>query len=206
MLILISASLIFGQTPQQGVVADSAAGILLQKEYFSLDEATKEPYKTYNLNWQDKQLKELPAEIGQLTKLSMLTLWSNNLRTLSVEMSLLTELQSIDVSSNTELDIAFASTTVTLAPLKNLLSFNLWNNTIANIPFKIECPAALRIVNLSSNKLAFLLLEIEVCINFQTLYGGENKLISLPISAFEKLFRLGNQLKALPDDICKLTG
>jgi hypothetical protein len=129
-----------------------------------------------------KNIKELPAEIGNLANLTALNLKGNQLATLPPAIGNLEKLSWLDLGGNQLTDIPPA-----IGNLKKLTTLN--------------CP---------ENKLATLPSTIGSLTNLHRLDLEENQLIELP-PAIGKLANLttlllkGNHISTLPSEMCNLT-
>ena len=56
------------------------------KIYYSLTEALKEPDKVQVLDLSNQELTEIPVEAGQLTHLTELYLWENQIETIPLKL------------------------------------------------------------------------------------------------------------------------
>ncbi|MDZ8263980.1 COR domain-containing protein, partial [Nostoc sp. ChiQUE01b] len=117
----------------------------------------------------------LPAEIGQLTNLQTLDLYSNQLSSLPPEIVQLTNLQTLDLYSN-----QLSSLPPEIVQLTNLQSLDLGSNQLSSLPPEFGQLTNLQTLDLRSNQLSSLPPEIVQLTNLQTLDLRSNQLSSLP--------------------------
>ena len=167
-----------------------------------IEEASQNRITTLDLS--NKELEELPPEIGQLTYLNELYLSGNKLTALPSEIGRLTRLTELDLSSNK---------LITLVPeigqLIHLNELNLRGNQLATLLPEIGQLIHLNELDLRSNKLTDLPSEIGYLTQLNTLYLSYNHLTTLPpeigqLSALNKLHLRNNQLITLPSEIGSL--
>ncbi|MEL6439281.1 MAG: GTP-binding protein, partial [Cyanobacteria bacterium J06621_8] len=115
----------------------------------------------------------LPAEIGQLTNLSVLDLQDNSLSSLPVEIVQLTNLSVLDLNSN-----SLSSLPAEIGQLTNLSVLDLQDNSLSSLPAEIGQLTNLSELYLNSNSLSNLPAEIGQLTNLSKLYLNSN---SLPI-------------------------
>jgi len=158
------------------------------------------------------QLSQLPPEIGQLTALQWLVLFSNQLSQLPPEIGQLTALQQLDLANNqlSQLPPEIGQLTV----LKGLF---LRSNQLSTLPPDIGQLTILQRLDLYNNQLDSLPPEIGQLTNLKELHLDNNKLSSLPSEigqltdlkelnlARQNLSSDSNQLSSLPSEIEQLT-
>lgn len=151
-----------------------------------------------HLDLTGQRLSSLPAEIGQLSNLEVLTLSRNELTSLPVEIGGLSKLRSLLLTGNrlTSLPPEIASlsslTTFVLSgnvltslpkefsELSNLVSLDLSDNEFEAVPLEILPLTKLRILNLARNKLRTLPLELAKLSALTTLELDGNVLLDPP--------------------------
>ncbi len=151
------------------------------------------------------QLKTVPAEIGQLTNLTSLVLSSSQLTTLPAEIGQLTNLTSL-VLSRSQLTTLPAE----IGQLTNLTSLDLSRSQLTTLPAEIGQLTNLTWLDLNSNQLTTLPAEIGQLTNLTRLDLNSNQLTTLPaeIGQLTNLTSLNlrfNQLTTLPPEIGQLT-
>lgn len=119
------------------------------KVFYSLQEALKNPDEVYKLNLSKKGLKEIPTDIGKLTKLQVLNIRKNKIKSLPEEIGNLKNLQEIDMASNH----------ITLIPssignLTNLIIFRAGKNNISQLPPEFGKLEKLELLDLWDNEIS----------------------------------------------------
>lgn len=141
-----------------------------EKVYKSLEEALKNPKEVCLLNLRNSQLKTLPSEIGQLTKLVNLDISGNSLAELPPEIGNLVNLITLTAytSKLTKLpkDIKY---------LTNLVNLVLYDNQLTQIPPEIGDLVNLSLLSLSNNQLTSLPEEIGKLTSLKIIYLTNNK-------------------------------
>ncbi|MFN6495574.1 MAG: COR domain-containing protein [Nostoc sp. DedQUE01] len=161
--------------------------------------------KVTKLDLFGKGLTTLPGEIGQLTNLQTLNLSSNQLSSLPAEIGRLTNLQSLYLSSN-----KLSSLPGEIVQLTNLQFLYLTRNQLRILPGEIVQFTNLQTLHLRSNQLTSLPREFGQLINLQSLDLSSNQLSSLPgeigqLTNLQSLYLSGNQLRSLPGEFEQLT-
>ncbi len=176
---------------------------MTEKELLEIiEKAARE--KATMLGLSGKGIKELPAEIGQLTNLTHLFLSNNQLSSLPPEIEQLTNLTYLDLAYN-----QFASIPPEIGQLTNLTTLYLSNNQLSSLPPEIGKLTNLTGLYLYVNQLSSLPAEIGKLTNLTQLYLDNNQLISLPaeIGQLTNLTELvvlsDNQLTSPPPEVVK---
>lgn len=146
----------------------------------------------------------LPAEIGNLTKLIYLDMGQNNMMGPPPEIKNLKNLETLLISSNQLTEIVSE-----VWMLNNLKVLKLDNNQLSNLPPEIGNLTKLETLEMQYNQLESLPSEIGKLRNLETLDLGGNPLTSLPpeISNLSKLTSFGlydHRLTHLPQEISQL--
>ncbi len=167
--------------------------------------ATNVDERIIELVMTEKELTQLPAEIGQLTNLISLELERNELSELPAEIGKLTNLTYLSFRSN-----ELSELPPEIGQLTKLLELALFVNQLTSLPSEIGQLTRLETLVLSGNQLSSLPLEIRQLTNLEQLLLGVNQLSSLPpeIGQLTKLTELtlgNNQLTELPTEIGQLT-
>ena len=97
----------------------------------------------------------IPAEIGNLTNLSYLALWNNQLTSIPAAIGNLTSLTSLNLGDN-----QLSTLPAEIWNLTNLSSLNLYHNQLTSIPAAIANLTSLSSLNLRDNQLTSIPLEI----------------------------------------------
>jgi internalin A len=157
------------------------------------------------LDLSERGISELPDEIGQLTNLTLLYLYGNQLTELPPEIGQLTNLTLLYLYRNqlTELPPE-------IGQLTNLTQLTLGGNQLTELPPEIGQLTNLTLLYLSDNQLTELPPEIGQLINLTQLALIINQLTELPseIGQLTNLTQLDlgvNQLTELPPEIGQLT-
>ena len=199
---------------------------MTKKELLEIIEKAAREGKT-ELELSDRGIKELPAEIGQLTNLTELDLSLNQLSSLPAEIGQLMNLTKLYLTSNqlsslpaeigqlanpTALDLSgnqLSSLPAEIGQLANLTELSLYSNQLRSLPAKIGQLTNLTKLDLSDNQLSSLPAEIGQLTNLTDLYLYFNQLSLLPaeigqLMNLTKLVLSGNKLSSLPAKILKL--
>ena len=151
------------------------------------------------------ELRKLPPEICQLTKLSILDLSQNHLTSLPPEIGQLTNLKILYLNNN-----QLTSLPPEIGQLSNLRFLNLTSNRFRSLPHEICQLLNLEILQLQINKLTDLPPEIAQLTNLTTLALYENRLTALPpeigrLTKLEIIAFRNNKLESLPPELGQLT-
>jgi|GEM_PF-3344003 len=157
------------------------------------------------LNLSGLSITSLPAEIGNLVKLTELDLSDNRLTTLPERIGDLTALTDLNLSLN-----QLTTLPESIGGLTALTYLNLYGNQLTTLPERIGDLTALTNLNLSHNRLNTLPEQIGdlTALTYLNLYG--NQLTTLPERIWDltalKVLSLGrNQLTTIPERIGNLT-
>ncbi|MDP1586301.1 MAG: leucine-rich repeat domain-containing protein, partial [Prosthecobacter sp.] len=156
------------------------------------------------LNLSNLGLTLVPPEIGQLSALKELRLFSNQLTGLPSEIGQLSTLTVLDLEDN-----QLTSLPPEIGQLSALTGLSLSNNHLTNLPPEIGLLAALTELSLDSNQLTSLPPEIGQLSALKQLDLYTNQLTSLPpeigqLSALTVLNLSENPLTSLPLEIVQL--
>ena len=137
--------------------------------------------KATKLDFRDRNLTDLPWEIGQFTNLRELDLSYNQLTSLPSE----------------------------IGQLVNLKELNLYENKLDDLPPEIGRLVSLKVLNIHGNQLSTLPTEIGELANLVELYLGQNKLTVLPselvqLRDLQDLMIFDNKLTTLPPNMDQL--
>ena len=157
------------------------------------------------LDLSNKGLTELPQEIGQLTKVTVLKLSNNKLTELPPEIGQLTNLTNLDLSENRLADLP-----PEIGQLANLTGLLLNNNRLTALQSESRHLANLSVLSLRANLLQRLPPQIGQLRELRSLDLSRNQLTSLPreIGRLSELVYMrlnGNHLTVLPPEIGRLT-
>jgi hypothetical protein len=128
----------------------------------------------------------IPPEISNLSNLSQLSFWDNQLTSLPAEIGNLSNLSYLDISDN-----LLTSLPPEIGNLSNLRLLDLSRNQLTNLPAEIFNLSNLSWLSLSINQLTSLPPEIGNLSNLHSLQLGKNQLTSLP-STIRYLVNLQN--------------
>jgi len=161
--------------------------------------------KLTSLNLSGNQLTALPTAIGQLTQLTSLDLSLNELTDLPAELWQLTQLTSLNLSYN-----RLTALPAAIGQLTQLISLILSGNQLTALPATIGQLTQLKSLNLSSNQLPELPAEIGQLTQLTSLNLSSNRLTALPatIGQLTQLTLLDlslNELTAIPAKVGQLT-
>eukprot|EP00112_Aurelia_sp_Birch-Aquarium-sp1_P015790 Seg3528.1 transcript_id=Seg3528.1/GoldUCD/mRNA.D3Y31 product="Leucine-rich repeat-containing protein 69" protein_id=Seg3528.1/GoldUCD/D3Y31 len=158
-----------------------------------------------NLNLGNKGLETLPALIGKVTSLQILTLKGNKLQDLPRELVVLRQLESLHLGNNNIKDIP-----AVIGYLVSLKTLHLFNNQIKQItPTIFSGLSSLTLLNLNNNQISELPREINRLSSLEYLSIDNNELNELPVeichlSRLVELHAANNHLKWLPSAIAFL--
>jgi internalin A len=132
-------------------------------------------------------LRKLPAEIGQLQNLKILSVHSNNLQTLPTEIGQLRNLETLYIFGNQLRELPKE-----IGLLSRLKTLDLSENLIKELPREIGKLVNLKEVSASNNRLSKLPKEIGQLTNLRLLNISDNQIFELPeeIKQLSKLVRL----------------
>ena len=138
------------------------------------------------------------------TTITGLGLYGQGLSSLPESLSLLKNLQRLDLDNN-----ELSSLPESLSSLKKLQYLRLSNNQLSSLPESLSKLRNLRSLALDNNQLSSLPESLSLLKNLQRLDLDNNELSSLPetLSSFKKLQYLrlsNNQLSSLPESLSKL--
>ncbi|MEM7531398.1 MAG: leucine-rich repeat domain-containing protein [Chloroflexota bacterium] len=147
----------------------------------------------------------LPADIGNLTNLTTLSLGYNQLGTLPPELWNLASLTHLYLSS-----IQLKTIPTEISNLKNLTKLSLMENDISTLPDELWNLTALTNLYLSSNQLTIIPVDIGNLNNLNYLSLKENAIANLPdelwnLTSLIHLYLSSNQLNTIPTDVGNLT-
>jgi len=150
------------------------------------------------------QLSGMPEEIGQLTSLRELYLKGNQLSSMPAVIGQLTLLERLNLEDN-----QLTSLLAEIGQLASLRELNLRGNQLTSVPAEIGQLTSLRELSLLGNELTSLPAEIWQLRSMETLYLLDNKLTSLPaeigqLTSLRELHLRENQLTSVPAAIRKL--
>ncbi len=177
---------------------------MTREELLKVIQKAKEE-KATSLSLYDKEITELPPEIGLLTNLTHLSLMDNQLTYLPPEIGRLTNLKWLNLIGNKLVNIP-----PEIGRLTNLTELYLENNQMKYLPPEIGQLTNLIELSLHRNKLTSLPPEIGQLTNLTELDLTCNGLKSLPpeigqLTNLRELSLGDNQLTSLPPEIGQLT-
>ncbi|QLE57927.1 COR domain-containing protein [Nostoc sp. TCL26-01] len=151
------------------------------------------------------QLMVLPAEISELSNLSQLYLSYNQLTTFPKEISKLSNLSQLYLSYN-----QLTTLPPDIGQLSRLSRLKLSKNKLTTLPSEIGQLCYLSQLELVDNQLTTLPPEIGQLSRLNYLYLSSNQLTTLPpeigqLSRLSHLYLIGNQLTTLPPEIGQLS-
>jgi len=146
----------------------------------------------------------LPSQLGQLTKLTELTLAHNHLRSLPSALWQFEGLSRLDLSNNNLDHLPPA-----LGQLASLTLLYLANNQLAVLPPELGGLAKLTRLDISANPLATLPPTLGQLANLTRLDLSHNHLVALPpelgeLTRLTRLYLSNNQLGSLPPELGQL--
>jgi len=160
---------------------------------------------TEHLDLSNNQLTSLPSEIGNFTKLQILTIANNQLSSLPPEIGNLENLHHLNLDNN-----RLTSLPLEIRNLRKLHYLNLDNNCLASLPSVVGELTNLHSLSLNKNKLSSLTPKIGNLRSLQLLCLNNNELsgISKAIGRLTNLMTLDlsdNRIEYLPEEIINLT-
>ena len=158
-----------------------------------------------SLKLKNNSLTSLPAEIGNLTNLTMLELRINFFKSLPASIGKLTNLTGLDLRKN-----SLTSLPAEIGKLTNLTKLEVENNSLTSLPATIGKLTKLTELKLRVNSLTSLPAEIGNLTKLTELGLGNNSLTSLPatigkLTNLTSLNLADNSLTTLPTEIGNLT-
>ncbi|MCP4549206.1 MAG: hypothetical protein GY835_22360, partial [bacterium] len=177
---------------------------MTRKELIEIIEKTASEGKV-KLDLSNKGIRELPSEIGKLTNLESLFLYSNKLTSIPETIEQLTDLQTLHLTSN-----QLTSLPKIIGRLTNLQTLHLNNNRLAALPGTVGQLTNLETLSLNNNQLMSLPAAIEQLTSLKRLALNHNELASLPgaigqLANLQILHLNSNQLTSLPETVGRLT-
>jgi Leucine-rich repeat (LRR) protein len=168
-------------------------------------EASGVPTRVIILDFHNKNLTTLPAEIGNLTNLSKLYLHNNSLTSIPTIIGSLTNLTRLDLGVNN-----LSSIPETIGNLINLWELNLDSNNLTSIPETIGNLSKTEELDLGYNDLTSIPAVIGNLTNLTYLKLASNNLTNIPATIGNltslSFFTLGsNNLTSVPETIGNLT-
>ena len=157
------------------------------------------------LDLPNKNLNELPAEIGQLKSLEILLLGENNLVSLPPEIGQLSKLKVLQLAVNQITELPDE-----LWRINDLSELYVNSNRLSHISSEIGNLTKLRVLVLSSNQLTTIPSEIKELSSLIKFNLFDNSLTVIPkeigeLKNLTELFLLHNQLTELPIELGLLT-
>lgn len=151
------------------------------------------------LELKNKDLKELPEEIGLLTELKKLDLSQNELTCLPNEIGQLKRLQELNLAHN-----KLVTVPDTIQSLTHLERLNLSQNRLVELPTSLFMLPKLKYLNVNHNEIGKLPPQISMLTNLGELYVENNLLTDIPLSLkrlhkLEVLSLRKNRLKIPPE-------
>lgn len=142
----------------------------------------------------------LPADIGKLTALRVLSCSKNSIDTLPSQIGSLSELQKLDMSSN-----RLVALPAQIGDLGNLTHLDLRHNRLSILPSQIGQCAKLVSLQLWGNRLVSLEEAVTRIASLEELYLKDNRLTELPSAITTMKLRyidvIGNKLCSLDPKI-----
>ena len=153
------------------------------------------------LDLSNRELRELPDSIAQLTNLTWLDLGSNQITEIPDSIAQLTNLILLRLSNNQITEIPGS-----IAQLSDLTSLYLSNNQITEIPDSIAQLTNLKIISFVRNHIMEIPDSIAHLFNLKELYLGQNQITEIPdsiaqLSSLESLNLANNKIQSLPASI-----
>ncbi|XP_069785215.1 leucine-rich repeat-containing protein 2 [Narcine bancroftii] len=147
-------------------------------------------------------IKELPIEIGKMTKLKELDISFNKLTSIPPELGNCENLEKLNLSSNLEL----AELPFELRDLQKLSHLDLSSNQFLTMPICVLRMSNLKSLDLSSNKLKELPQDLDRLSELQSLFLQKNKLTYLSkvlcrMTNLKMLVVSGDDIKNLPTSL-----
>jgi len=181
----------------EGLILDEIKLIKLPKEIGNL-------HKLTILSLRKCQLVEVVKEIGSLNSLKTLSLWGNQLKSLPKEIGNLSNLNALILGENQ----------LTLLPkeignLNKLSRLLIWSNQLVKLPKEVGNLRSLTILDLEGNQITHLPREISNLTNLSELTLTRNLLKTLPsemkyLDSLKILIVEDNLLKDIPREISEM--
>lgn len=199
-----------GNLKLQAIAREILSGAIVRetlKNSVTILDLIEESYsqRKTTLDLSNKEIEELPPEIGRLTNLKELDLSGNTLTELPIEIGQLTNLEILKLSEN-----RLTRFPKNFAHLQKLTILDLSNNQLYLVPGEITSLKHLKGLNLSTNYLVDFPNEIGNLVNLTTLDISKNRLSQLPVrfGSLKQLTSLNisrNEFDILPVEILYLT-
>ena len=151
-------------------------GLTVLKDKLGLDYGLLDLFNLQDLSLYNKNLTEIPKEIGQLHNLQKLCLGRNNLTEIPKEIGQLHNLRRLEIYRNKKL----TEIPKELGQLHNLRYLFLNHNNLIEIPKEIGQLHSLKQLSLYNNKLTEIPKELGQLQNLQNLYLDKNNLTEIP--------------------------
>ncbi len=160
--------------------------------------------KGTRLNLRGLGLTRVPAELGQLTALTVLDLQNNQLTAVPAELGRLTALTDLSFYNN-----RLTAVPTELGQLTALTDLSLSGNQLTTVPAELGQLTALTRLSLSKNQLTTVPAELGQLAALTVLYVQKNKLTLVPaelgqLTALKYLWLQSNRLSMLPPQLKEL--
>lgn len=128
-----------------------------------------------SLNLSNREISEIPSEIGNLVNLEHLDLSYNELKGLPIELFNLSKLKTILLIRN-----KITNLPTSISNLRNLRLLDISYNSLTELPPDISRLENLESIDLGHNRIAKLPIQITKLLNLKKLYIEENPLVFPP--------------------------
>lgn len=154
-----------------------------------------------NIDATNNRLDALPLDIGQLNGLQRLVVSRNQLRGVPAELGLLGQLKLLSLDNN-----VLTSLPPEIGQLHKLEKLHLHNNGLKSLPSEIGCLTSLRELSLAKNKLEILPSALGQCAALELIDAKANVIMEIPneigeLKRLKELLLDENGIREVPSSV-----
>ncbi|KAK3249987.1 leucine-rich repeat-containing protein [Cymbomonas tetramitiformis] len=154
-----------------------------------------------NIDATNNRLEALPPEIGQLNALQRLVVSRNQLRGVPADLGLLVQLKLLSLDNN-----MLTSLPPEIGQLHKLEKLHLHNNGLKSLPSEIGHLTSLRELNLGKNKLEILPSALGQCVALELIDAKANVIMEIPheigeLKRLKELLLDENGIREVPSSV-----